>query len=150
MSDVNVVVLQGNLVVDPEARVTSNGTELCSFRMASNRKFKTKSGETQEDTLFIGVTCFGKTAQTADQFLSKGSSIIVEGRMKLDTWEKDGERKSKISIIANSFTFLPKSERSASRGDQGGRRQEERSQQRRPPSPPQPLTGNFDDDIPPF
>ena len=109
----NKTFIQGNLVKDTDYRETSTGQPVCSIRLASSRKFSS-NGQMHEETVFVKVELFGKLATTARQFLSKGSPVIFEGRLKLNTWQsKDGKQQSELVIAAESMEFLPKGERSA-------------------------------------
>lgn len=109
----NKTFIQGNLVKDPDYRETHKGQPVCSVRLASSRKFSS-NGQIHEETVFVKVELYGKLATTARQFLSKGSGVIFEGRLKLNQWQsKDGKQQSELVIAAESMEFLPKSERSS-------------------------------------
>jgi single-strand DNA-binding protein len=103
MSGYNQVVLLGNLTADPELRYTPNGTAVTDLRLAVN---ETRRGE--EVTLFIDVTAWDKTAEACGQYISKGSQILVAGRLRQETWEDrdTGKKRSKISVTANTVQFL--------------------------------------------
>lgn len=104
---VNVVVIGGNLTRDPDLKVLPSGTSLCTFSVAINRKFKTPgSDELKSEVSYIPVTVWGKQADNCDQFLKKGSQCIVTGRLKQESWEKDGEKKTAIKVIATSVQFV--------------------------------------------
>jgi len=105
MASLNKVLLIGNLTRDPERREV-NGDTLAEFGLAINRKYKSKSGDSKEDTVFVDVTCWGRTAENVAQFQKKGSQVLVEGRLKFDQWEKDGQKRSKLSVTALQVTFL--------------------------------------------
>lgn len=106
----NKVIILATLTRDPELRYTTKGTAMCKLGIAQNRKWKTESGEEREDVLFADVDCFGKQAETVAQWFRKGSRMLVEGRLKLDQWEdkKTGEKRSKIAIALESFSFVDK------------------------------------------
>lgn len=109
----NKTFIQGNLVKDPDYRETHKGQPVCSVRLASSRKFSS-NGQIHEETTFVKVELYGKLATTARQFLSKGSGVIFEGRLKLNQWQsKDGKQQSELVIAAESMEFLPRSERSS-------------------------------------
>lgn len=103
----NKIILIGNLTKDPELRYTPQGTAVASFRIAVNSKIK-QHGELKDETLFIGVVVFGKQAESAGQYLSKGRSVLVEGRLQERSWEKDGQKHSRMEVVASSVRFLSK------------------------------------------
>lgn len=103
----NKIILIGNLTKDPELRYTPQGTAVASFRIAVNSKIK-QQGELKDETLFIGVVVFGKQAESAGQYLSKGRSVLVEGRLQERNWEKDGQKHSRMEVVASSVRFLSK------------------------------------------
>ena len=103
----NKIILIGNLTKDPELRYTPQGTAVASFRIAVNSKIK-QHGELKDETLFIGVVVFGKQAESASQYLSKGRSVLVEGRLQERIWEKDGQKHSRMEGVASSVRFLSK------------------------------------------
>jgi single-strand DNA-binding protein len=104
----NNVQLIGRLVADPELRYTQKGAPVCDFRIACSRRWKNKeTGETQEETLFINVVAWRRQAELANEFLKKGSAILVEGRLRSRQWESNqGEKRSAIEIVANRVQFL--------------------------------------------
>ena len=105
MAGFNKAILMGNCVRDPELRYTPSGTPVTDFSLAVNRI--TGSGDNRkQETLFIDITAWGRTAETLSRYLSKGSSILVEGRLVLDRWESGGEKRSKIKVVVESFQFL--------------------------------------------
>ncbi|HET6515346.1 MAG TPA: single-stranded DNA-binding protein [Thermodesulfovibrionales bacterium] len=112
----NRIILIGNLTKDPELRYTPQGTPVASFRIAVNSKFKQSEGF-REETLFIDVVTFGKQAETCSQYLNKGSSILVEGRLQERRWETEGQQKSKVEVVAQTVRFLPR--RGESQGQRG-------------------------------
>jgi len=109
----NKIILIGNLTKDPELRYTPQGTAVASFRIAVNSKIK-QHGELKDDVLFIGVVVFGKQAESAGQYLSKGKSVLVEGRLQERSWEKDGQKHSKMEVVASSVRFLSRKTPSSS------------------------------------
>ena len=111
----NKVILIGNLTKDPELRYTPQGTAVCNMRIASSSKFK--SGDTMKDeTLFIDVVIWGKQGETVSQHLSKGRSVLVEGRLQERRWESEGQQKSKFEIVASGVRFLGKKDGNGTRG----------------------------------
>lgn len=101
----NTVQLAGNLTRDPELKEVAGNT-LASFGLAINRKYKTKSGETKEECTFVDVTSWGRQAELVGQYLTKGRNCLIEGNLKLEQWEKDGQKRSKISVTANRVHFI--------------------------------------------
>jgi single-strand DNA-binding protein len=103
----NRIILIGNLTKDPELRYTPQGTPVASFRIAVNSRFK-QSDESREETLFIDVVTFGKQAETCSQYLSKGKTVLAEGRLQERRWESEGQQRSKFEVIAQTVRFLSK------------------------------------------
>lgn len=106
MANYNRVILVGNLTKDPEVRYIPSGTAVGDFSMAINRKYKGSDGSVQEETCFVDITVWGRQAETCGEYLRKGSSVLVEGRLKLDRWEKDGQKHSRLSVVADRTQFL--------------------------------------------
>ncbi len=102
----NKVTLAGNLTRDPEVRFLAGDRAVASFGLAINRKFKGNDGELKEEVTFVDCEAWGRTAELVGQYLNKGSGCFIEGRLKLDTWEKDGQKHSKIKVVAESVQFL--------------------------------------------
>jgi single-strand DNA-binding protein len=96
----------GNLTRDPELRQTPNGQSVTSFSLALNRSYKDASGEWQEATDYIDVVCWGPLAERVAQYLSKGRRCLVQGRLQSRSWEQDGQKRSKVEVLANDVTFL--------------------------------------------
>jgi single-strand DNA-binding protein len=106
MASYNRVILVGNLTRDPELRFTPSNTPVSDIGLAVNDRRKNASGEWVEETTFVDVTLWGRTAEVANEYLSKGSSVLVEGRLKLDTWEKEGKKQSKLRVVAEKMQML--------------------------------------------
>uniref|UniRef100_A0A7C4TH37 Single-stranded DNA-binding protein n=1 Tax=candidate division WOR-3 bacterium TaxID=2052148 RepID=A0A7C4TH37_UNCW3 len=104
----NSVQLIGRLVADPELRYTQKGAPVCDFRVATTRRFKNReTGENQEETLFINVVAWRRQAELANDFLKKGSAVLIEGRLRSRQWESNqGEKRSAIEIVARRIQFL--------------------------------------------
>jgi single-strand DNA-binding protein len=98
----------GNLTRDPEVRKLNTGTSLCDIGIAVTESHKNSSGAWIEETSFIDVTAWGRTAEVIGEYLTKGSPIFIEGRLKLDTWEKDGQKRSKLKVICEKMRMLGK------------------------------------------
>ncbi|MEM4134398.1 MAG: single-stranded DNA-binding protein [Candidatus Micrarchaeia archaeon] len=101
----NKFIAVGNLTRDPEIRYTPSGIAVTILPIAVNTRFKS-NGETKEETLFIDVVVFNKQAETCVQYLSKGKSILVEGRLRERKWEKEGVTHRKMEVIANTVKFM--------------------------------------------
>lgn len=109
----NKVILIGNLTKDPELRYTPKGTPVCTLRLASTTRYK--SGDSmKDDTLFINVVVWGKQGETAAQYLAKGRSVLVEGRLQEQRWETDGQQKSRFEIVAQGVRFLGRKDETGS------------------------------------
>jgi single-strand DNA-binding protein len=106
MASFNRVILLGNLTRDPELRYTQSGLAVTDIGLAVNDKRKNQSGEWIEETTFVDITLWGRTAEIAGEYLSKGSPALFEGRLKLDTWEKDGQKHSKLKVVGERLQLL--------------------------------------------
>jgi len=115
----NRIILIGNLTRDPEIRYTPGGTPVATIAIAVNSKYK-QGDDTKEEVLFINTVVFGKQAESCGQYLTKGNPVLVEGRLREQKWEKDGEKKSKFEVIANNVRFLPKGNRQGGGGSSSG------------------------------
>jgi single-strand DNA-binding protein len=116
MAGLNRVFLMGNLTRNPELRYTPSGAPVAEFGLAVNRVFKGQDGSTKEETTFVELTAWGRTAELANQYLSKGRRVLIEGRLKYDQWtSSDGQRRSKLSVVVENLHFVD------SRPTEGGR-----------------------------
>jgi single-strand DNA-binding protein len=114
MASYNRVILVGNLTRDPELRYIPSGTAVSEIGLAVNDRVK-KDGQWVDETTFVDVTLWARTAEIANEYLSKGSSVLIEGRLKLDSWESnDGQKRSKLRVIADRMQML---------GGRGGNRE---------------------------
>lgn len=102
----NQVFLMGNLTRDPELRQTPGGQSVCSFSLALNRSYKDQSGEWQEATDYIDIVAWGPLGERVSQYLSKGRRCLVQGRLQSRSWEQEGQKRSKVEVLANDVTFL--------------------------------------------
>ena len=103
----NKVILGGNLTRDCEIRYTQSGTAIANTAIATSRKFKSQSGEQKEEVCFVDITFFGRSAEVANQYLHKGSKILVEGRLNFDQWvDQNGGKRSKHSVIVETMQML--------------------------------------------
>ncbi len=107
MSAFNKVILMGNLTRDPDLRVTPKGLSVCHFSLAINSAFRDREGNPKEEVTFVDVDSFGRQADVIARHLAKGRPLLVEGRLKQDTWEdKDGARRSKLKVVLEAFQFV--------------------------------------------
>ena len=115
MASFNKVILAGNLTRDPELRYTPKGTAVAKIGMAVNRSWKSETGEMKEEVTFVDVEAWGRQAEVIGQYLKKGRPILIEGRLKLDSWEDKNthQKMSKLKVVLEAFSFLD------SRGDGG-------------------------------
>lgn len=165
MAYLNKVFLIGNLTRDPELRVTPKGTAICSFGLAVNRQFKDESGASRDETTFVDIEAWGKQGELVSKYLTKGSPAMVEGRLRLDTWEdkNGGGKRSKLKVVLDNVQFLSRGGGGgggAAPGGDAGEGHDEPSgtperhspppRQSAPPSRPAPQEnrGNIDDDVP--
>lgn len=108
MSSFNKVILIGNLTRDPELRYTPKGMAVAKVGLAVNRQWKSESGEKKEEVTFIDVDVWGRTAENVGQYMRKGGSILIEGRLKLDQWDdkQTGQKRSRLGVTAETVQFL--------------------------------------------
>ena len=136
MANYNRIILVGNLTRDPQLSYLPSQTPVCEFGLAVNRTW-TNDGEKREQTCFIDCRCYGKSAETFNQYMSKGQPILVEGRLDYDTWEgQDGTKRSKHRVFVQNFQFLGRAPGA------GGASQRQAAPQQGRPEPPT-------DDVPP-
>jgi single-strand DNA-binding protein len=107
MASYNRIIMMGNLTRDPEYKQLASGHGLCRLSLASNRQFKNRQGEMSEEVCFVDIDVWGAQADNCNQYLQKGRPVLIEGRLKFDTWEdNEGRRRTKHSITADRVTFL--------------------------------------------
>ena len=122
MASFNKVVLVGNLTRDVEIRYTQGGTAVTDIGLAVNDRVK-RDGQWVDEATFVDITLWGRTAEVASEYLSKGSQVLIEGRLKLDMWEQDGQKKSKLKVVGERMQML-----GGRGGSQGGSGQGHSSQ----------------------
>jgi len=122
MIDINKILITGRLTQDPELKYTPTGSAVCEMRIASGRSYVDKtSGDRKEDTVFINVSAWGKTAEFCHEYMRKGSGVYVEGRLKHDSWkDKDGNNRERISIYADKVQFGETKAEAQARTERGG------------------------------
>lgn len=108
MANINSVIIGGNLVRDPELRVTPKGTSIAQFTIGNNRKWRDDTGTDREDVAFIDCEAWGKTGDTIAKYFTKGRAIIVEGRLKQDQWDDKatGQKRSRVKVSVSAFHFV--------------------------------------------
>lgn len=112
---INRVNITGNLTRDPELRATAGGTQVLSFGVAVNdRRRNAQTGEWEDYPNFVDCTMFGTRAEAVSRFLAKGNKVAIEGKLRYSSWERDGQRRSKLEVIVDEIEFM------SSRGGQGG------------------------------
>jgi single-strand DNA-binding protein len=138
MVSYNKVILIGNLTKDPEVRYTPSGTPVANFSLAVNRKYK-QGEELKEEVCYIDIVVFGKQAENCGQYLNKGQSVVVDGRLQQRRWETDdGQKRSKHEVVAQEVRFMPKRGDAASAAGKAGSQ----------PEDAEPVMGGADSDVP--
>jgi len=113
----NKIILAGNLTRDIELKYTQGGTAVASTAIATSRKFKAQDGTQKEEVCFVDITFFGRTGEIANQYLKKGSKVLVEGRLKLDQWtDQSGGKRSKHSVTVDNLQMLGSKEDTQKQG----------------------------------
>jgi single-strand DNA-binding protein len=120
MASFNRVILVGNLTRDPELRYIPSGTAVSEIGLAVNDRVK-KGDQWVDEVTFVDITMWGRTAEIANEYLSKGSPVLIEGRLKLHTWEKDGQKHSKLRVTCDRMQMLG-SRDGGGGGNRGGAR----------------------------
>ncbi len=106
MASFNRVILVGNLTRDPELKYIPSGMAVSEIGLAVNDRRKNAQGEWIEETTFVDVTLWGRQAEVASEYLNKGSSVLIEGRLKLDSWEKEGKKQYKLRVVGERMQML--------------------------------------------
>jgi len=108
MASFNKVILMGNLTRDPQLRYTPSQQAVCDFSLAVNRKWKSPDGQDREEVSFIDCTAWGRTAEVINQYCTKGKPLMVEGRLKQDTWDDKttGQKRSKLNVVVETMQLL--------------------------------------------
>jgi single-strand DNA-binding protein len=151
MASFNKVILLGNLTRDPEVRYTPKGTAVTELGMAVNRVYTAENGEKREETTFVDVTLWGRTAEIAGEYLKKGRPVFIEGRLQLDTWDdkQSGQKRSKLKVVGEGLQLL--GGRPGGGGAGGGDEESSGgSRSSRPAPPPKAAPTQPDDDEIPF
>ena len=163
MASFNKVILLGNLTRDPELKYTPKGTAVAQIGLAVNRVYSNEQGEKVEEVTFVDVDLFGRTAEIANEYLRKGRPVLIEGRLKLDSWDdkQTGQKRSRLKIIGEAMQLLGGRDNAGGGGGGGGgdeyreggsSRSSSAPPPRRPNAPPQkardPDLDQPEDDIP--
>lgn len=142
MASLNKVMLIGNVTRDPEIRYTPKGTAVVELGLAVNRRYTAENGEKREETTFVDVTFWGRTAEIANEYLRKGRPVYIEGRLQLDSWDdkQTGQKRSKLKVVGEEMQMLGSREGGSgerSGGSYGGGEYDEEPRQSRPARPQQ-------------
>jgi single-strand DNA-binding protein len=117
MASYNRIIMMGNLTRDPQLKYLPNNTAVCEFGLAVNHRWRDRDGNQREEVCFVDLAAFGRQGEVINQYMSKGRPILVEGRLKYDTWTgQDGQKRSKHSVVVDNFQFVGPREG----GGQGG------------------------------
>ena len=149
MANFNKVILAGNLTRDPELRYTPKGTAVARITLAVNRTFTSgEGGEKKEEVSFVDVDIWGRQAEVISQYMKKGRPLLVEGRLKQDTWEDKNtkQKQSKLKVVLESFSFLDSGNRGG--GNEGGAPPPRSPSAGVPPTAPSDSEPPPDDDVP--
>ncbi|MEA1928509.1 MAG: single-stranded DNA-binding protein [Candidatus Auribacterota bacterium] len=153
MVSVNTVILAGNLTRDPEVRYTPQGSAVSNFGLAVNRTYKSRDGDKKEEVNFFDIEVWGRQAETCGEYLKKGSPVLIEGRLKQDSWEnKEGQKRNKVKIRAMRVQFLPGGPGRNSRQNTDAAPAPAPYEVNFPPEPPAATGGgqSSSDEMPPF
>jgi single-strand DNA-binding protein len=122
MANYNKVILMGNLTRDPQMKYLPSQTAVVEFGIASNRRYKTQSGEQKDEVTFVDCTAFGRTGEVINQYFTKGKPIFIEGRLKYDQWEdkQGGGKRHKLTVVVESFEFVGGRDGGGTGGGGGG------------------------------
>ena len=149
MANLNKVMLIGNLTRDPELRYTPSGKAVADISLAINRVWVNDAGQKQEDTTFVDVTLWGRQAELAQQYLTKGRGASIEGRLQMDTWDvkETGKKRSKLKVVGDSLQFLPDGRAGAANGGGAPPQQQRASAPAQRSGPPQGASAAPSDDF---
>jgi len=138
MASYNRVVLLGNVTRDPELKYIPSGTAVCEIGLAVNDRRKDGNGEWVDDTTFVDITLWARTAEVVGEYVRKGDPLFVEGRLKFDQWEKDGQKRSKLRVVGERIQLLGGKRDNQPRGATASRpSRDEYSEPEPPREPPQ-------------
>lgn len=150
MAAFNKVILMGNLTRDPQLKYLPNNNPVCEFGLAVNRRWRDREGNQHDEVCYVDLAAFGRQAEVINQYMSKGRPMLVDGRLKFASWTgQDGQKRSKLSVVVESFQFVGPREdaapsgggtdgRDAAGGDQGAEYEQPGPQARPSEPPPEP------------
>jgi len=156
MPSFNKVILAGNLTRDPELRYSPKGIAIAKLGLAVSRTWTNEAGEKKEEVLFVDVDAFGKQAEVLAQYMKKGRPILIEGRLRLDTWDdkQTNQKRSKLSVVLEAFSFLDFNRGEGAPGPEGPARPAASSRPAAAPAQPGPApeseTPSAEEDDVPF
>ena len=127
--NLNKVMLIGNLTRDPELKYTPNGTAVAEFGIAVNRNYK-QGEEWKKDVCYIDIAVWNRQAENCAEFLKKGSQAFIEGRLRYNTWESDGRKRSKLDVVADNVLFLSRTKGDSSKKGEDNRELKENEAQK--------------------
>ena len=133
MASYNRVILMGNLTRDIELKYTPGGTAVTDAGLAVNNKRKNQDGDWVDDVCYVDVTLWGRTAEVASEYLSKGSPVFIEGHLKFDSWETDGQKRSKLRVVCDRMQLVGNSSRGGGGSAGGGTGGYDNAQRSSPP-----------------
>lgn len=146
MASLNRVFLIGNLTKAPTLRYTPGGAAVADLSLAINSTFVSKTGEKKEEVCYVDVVTWGRQAETASEYLTKGSPIFVEGRLQLDSWETaEGEKRSRLRVRAARIQFLGRPGGAGGAGGKGAPRRQAEEEVEAPPQEPEMQAGPPDE-----
>jgi single-strand DNA-binding protein len=152
MPDLNKVMLMGNLTRDPEVRYTPKGSAVGDLSLAINSSYKTADGQIKEEVCYVDIVVWGRQAETCKEYLSKGRAVFIEGRLQLEQWESNGEKKSKLKVRAERVQFIGGAPGGARSGGAGAPAKSEKTRSTtsvaETPAPDPEMAGAAEDDIP--
>lgn len=150
--NLNRVMLAGNLTRDPQVRFLANEKAVAEFGLAINRRFKDANGQQKEETTFVDVETWGRTAELVGQYLTKGRGCFIEGRLKLDSWDdkETGQKRSKLRVVADNVQFTDAKGDGAPRRAGGEEGESDAGDVRPAPARPVAPAASAGDDEPPF
>jgi len=151
MANFNKVMLMGNLTRDPEVRYTPKGTAVAEIGLAVNRIYSGENNEKREETTFVDVTLWGRTAEVAGEYLKKGRPVFIEGRLQLDLWEdkQSGQKRSKLRVVAEGMQLIgSRGGSGSSEGDEAASSSRSSGSRTTPPPKNAPPAAPDDDEIP--
>jgi single-strand DNA-binding protein len=144
MANLNRVMLMGRLTRDPETRYTKTGTAVCDLSLAINRVLPAAEqeggGERREEVTYVDITLWGKTAEVAQQYLTKGRGVFIEGRLQLDTWDdqQTGQKRSRLKVVGEHLEFLPGSKPAQGQSEAAAESKPANNKRQAPAARPQP------------